>query len=89
MKRFIFAIFFSVFITFAGYSSADNVEVFNQIRSEVSELETLLKIVSDNEIDVGYGYAIPLPSATRSAMITEMLSLRASIRANLLLLEVE
>lgn len=90
MRNFLLAIVFA-FITFAiiPTADADNETIFNEIRAELSELDSLLKIVSDNGIDIGWGYTLPLPGATRSEMITRMIELRTSIKNKLNQLTIE
>jgi len=90
MKNWFLSLVFVLASAFAVVpAAADNATVFNEIRVELSELDSLLKIVSDGSIDIGWGYSVPLPSATRTAMITRMLELRTSIRAKLMQLAVE
>lgn len=66
-----------------------NAELFQQIQTDTTELQALLKIVSDGEIDYGWGFTIPLPAAVRSTMVTRMLALKINIKTNLNALTVE
>jgi hypothetical protein len=91
MKNFLLAIVIAVAAAFVvpAPASAGNAELFAQIRADVAELHRLLDIVSEGVVNVGYDYTVPLPAATRSAMITRMLELRTSIKNNLNALTVE
>lgn len=66
-----------------------NYTVLNQIRIDLNEMEQLIRKYEEGTVEIWPGYNVAIPAAIKTQIKTRAGTLRAKVRADLLLLSLD